>query len=257
MITEEMISTKVLEIDHGPTTGRERGPKTETEEEIQEREEETREREIERGRGREDERGRGETGPVTDVVVDLETETTGDPRMIAEEADPKNGNPRSITEDHLQVTSCEYSCDEISIIVLYLTLTDEYYFRMALLLARKLHNIIRLSNPVEVQQLSKFSSAVVFNFKSTGQTFKKVDDEEEKSRPVKFSTSPGYNLNPHVGVMRADKDDTPWFQGPVIAFSLACFLIYFTMLRLENIITSQDPVSQSLTLGKKMILTCN
>jgi len=110
---------------------------------------------------------------------------------------------------------------------------------MALLLARKLHNIIRLSNPVEVQQLSKFSSAVVFNFKSTGQTFKKVDDEEEKSRPVKFSTSPGYNLNPHVGVMRADKDDTPWFQGPVIAFSLACFLIYFTMLREENDIDLQ------------------
>ena len=120
---------------------------------------------------------------------------------------------------------------------MYLTLTadvtEEYYFRMALLLARKLHNIIRLSNHAEVQHLSRFSSAVVFNFQSTGQTFKKVDDddEEEKSRPVKFSTSAGYNLNPHVGVMRAEKDDTPWFQGPLIAFSLATFLIYFTMLR--------------------------
>ena len=103
-----------------------------------------------------------------------------------------------------------------------------------------MHNIIRLSNPAEVRNLSKFSSAVVFNFKSTGQTFKKVDEEEEeeKSRPVKFSTSAGYNLNPHIGVMRAEKDDTPWFQGPVIALSLACFLIYFTMLRWENYIAA-------------------
>ena len=118
---------------------------------------------------------------------------------------------------------------------MYLTtdVTEEYYFRMALLLARRLHNIIRLSHPAEVNHLSRFSSAVVFNFKSSGQTLKKVDDndEEEKSRPVKFSTSAGYNLNPHVGVMRAEKDDTPWFQGPLIALSLASFLIYFTMLR--------------------------
>ena len=119
---------------------------------------------------------------------------------------------------------------------MYLTLTaviEEYYFRMAQLLARRLHNIIRLSNPAEVPHLSKFSSAVVFNFKSTGQTYKKVDvdEDDEKSQPVKFSTSAGYNLNPHVGVMRSEKDDTPWFQGPVIAFSLAFFLIYFTMLR--------------------------
>ena len=129
------------------------------------------------------------------------------------------------------------SCEDLSLIVLYLTadVTEEYYFRMALLLARKLHNIIRLSSPLELHHLSRFSSAVVFNFKSSGPTLKKADvdddDDEGKSRPVKFSTSPGYNLNPHVGVMRAEKDDTPWFQGPLISISLACFLIYFTMLR--------------------------
>ena len=117
MITEEMISRKALEIDPGPTTGREKGPKRETEDGTRETESET-ETGMETGRGREDERGPGrgreETGLVTDAGVDLETETTGDPRMIAEEADPKNGNPRSITEDHLQVTSSEYSCEELN-----------------------------------------------------------------------------------------------------------------------------------------------
>ena len=106
MRTEEMISTKALETDLGPVTGREKGPKTEAEDE-------TRERELETGARREDEtgpgRGREETDPVTDPVTDadLETEITGDPKMIAEEVDRKNENPRSITEDHLQVISCE------------------------------------------------------------------------------------------------------------------------------------------------------
>merc|ERR1719510_930813 len=45
--------------------------------------------ETEKGRGRE------ETDPGRDVVVDLESEITEDPRMIAGEADPKNENPRS------------------------------------------------------------------------------------------------------------------------------------------------------------------
>ena len=102
---------------------------------------------------------------------------------------------------------------------------------MALILSRKLHNIIRLSKPPEIRDLRKFSTALVFNFKSSEPRVKKDEDDSEKSRPVKFSTSPGYNLNPHVGVMKSEKDDTPWFQGPVIGFSLACFLIYFTMLR--------------------------
>ena len=110
MITEEMISTKAPEIDLGPTTGREKDPKTETEDETRVKDLETDPgREGERGTGRG--RGKEETDPVTDAVVDHETEITGDPRMIAEEADPKNGNPRSITEDHLPVTSSGYSCD--------------------------------------------------------------------------------------------------------------------------------------------------
>ena len=117
MITEGLISTKALEIDQGPKTGREKGPTTETEDGTRETETET-EAGMETGRGREDERGPGrgreETGPVTDAGVDLETETTGDPRMIVGEADPKSENPRSITEDHLQVTSSEYSCEELN-----------------------------------------------------------------------------------------------------------------------------------------------
>ena len=102
---------------------------------------------------------------------------------------------------------------------------------MALLLSRKFYNIVRFSKPPEIFEFRKISTSIVFNLKSTASTPKKDDDDEEKSRPVKFTTSAGYNLNPGVGVMRPDKDDTPWFQGPVIGFSLACFLIYFTMLR--------------------------
>ena len=41
MRTEEMISTKALETDLGPVTGREKGPKTEAEDETRERELET------------------------------------------------------------------------------------------------------------------------------------------------------------------------------------------------------------------------
>ena len=115
MITEEMISPKAPEIDLGPTTGREKDPKTETEDETPETDLETdpgREGETGTGTGR----GREETDPVTDAAVDHETKITGDPRKIAEEADLKNGNLRSITGDHLPVTSSGYSCDQLSIL---------------------------------------------------------------------------------------------------------------------------------------------
>ena len=59
---------------------------------------------------------------------------------------------------------------------------------------------------------------------------KSLDDLKKK--PVKFTTSPAFNVNPQTaGGIRTEDDDTPWFQGPVIAFSMAAFLIYFTMLR--------------------------
>merc|ERR1711978_837318 len=64
--------------------------------------------------------------------------------------------------------------------------------------------------------------------------------DDLKKKPVKFTTSPAFNVNPQTaGGIRTEDDDTPWFQGPVIAFSLACFLIYFTMLREENDIDLQ------------------
>ena len=58
--------------------------------------------------------------------------------------------------------------------------------------------------------------------------------EDLKKKPVKFTTSGAYNVNPGKSFVSTDDDDTPWFQGPVIAFSLACFLIYFTILRYVN-----------------------
>ena len=59
-----------------------------------------------------------------------------------------------------------------------------------------------------------------------------VEEEELKRKPVRFTTSAAYNLNPNSTLIRNPEDDeTPWFQGPIIAFSMACFLIYFTMIR--------------------------
>merc|ERR1711988_1475506 len=67
---------------------------------------------------------------------------------------------------------------------------------------------------------------------------KSLDDLKKK--PVKFTTSPAFNVNPQTaGGIRTEDDDTPWFQGPVIAFSMAAFLIYFTMLREENDVDMQ------------------
>ena len=61
------------------------------------------------------------------------------------------------------------------------------------------------------------------------------EEEELKKKPVRFTTSAAYNLNPNSALIRnPEDDDTPWFQGPIIAFSLACFLIYFTMIRYIN-----------------------
>ena len=48
--------------------------------------------------------------------------------------------------------------------------------------------------------------------------------------PVKFTKSGAYNLNPLMANMKK-REDTPWFQGPLVALSTACFLIYFCYLR--------------------------
>jgi len=55
----------------------------------------------------------------------------------------------------------------------------------------------------------------------------------QDSGPVKFTQSGAYNLNPLMANMKR-REETPWFQGPVVALSTACFLIYFTCLREEN-----------------------
>ena len=56
-------------------------------------------------------------------------------------------------------------------------ITQQYYFRMALLLSRKLLNISRISKPPEIYQLGKFSTTLVFDIRSSGPTLKKVEDE--------------------------------------------------------------------------------
>jgi len=63
--------------------------------------------------------------------------------------------------------------------------------------------------------------------------------EELKKKPIKFTSSAAFNVIPGKSFVMNEDDDTPWFQGPVIAFSLACFLIYFTMLREENDVDEQ------------------
>ena len=82
-----------------------------------------------------------------------------------------------------------------------------------------------------VGQYRPFSTSFAISIKRSQIVFDKSLDDLKK-KPVKFTTSPAFNVNPQTaGGIRTEDDDTPWFQGPVIAFSMAAFLIYFTMLR--------------------------
>ena len=75
------------------------------------------------------------------------------------------------------------------------------------------------------------STCITQNFHKSPVTLEDSLDDLKK-KPVKFTSSKAFNLNPHTAIgLRTEDDDTPWFQGPVIGFSLACFLIYFCMLR--------------------------
>ena len=84
-------------------------------------------------------------------------------------------------------------------------------------------NIINVANNARL-----FATSV----RSCAKKTSSVEEEELKKKPVRFTTSAAYNLNPNSTLIRNPEDDeTPWFQGPIIAFSMACFLIYFTMIR--------------------------
>jgi len=60
-----------------------------------------------------------------------------------------------------------------------------------------------------------------------------VSRQEDEKGPVKFTKSGAYTLNPLMA-NEQKRRDTPWFQGPLVAFSTASCLLYFTMLREEN-----------------------
>jgi len=107
-------------------------------------------------------------------------------------------------------------------------------FRMTSLY--KLSSVSR-RNLVCLNYARMFSTSFKLNIKSSTINFDSLDDLKKK--PVRFTTSPAYNLDPNRSAMPTVGDDTPWFQGPLVAFSLACFLIYFTMLREENDVDEQ------------------
>jgi len=61
---------------------------------------------------------------------------------------------------------------------------------------------------------------------------------QEDTGPIKFSQSAAYNLNPLTANAK-QREETPWFQGPLIVFSMTACLIYFTILREENDLDNQ------------------
>ena len=88
-----------------------------------------------------------------------------------------------------------------------------------------------LRGPILTKQFRMLSTCITQNFHKSPVSHEE-SLEDLKKKPVKFTSSKAFNLNPHTAVgIRTEDDDTPWFQGPVIAFSLACFLIYFCILR--------------------------
>jgi len=61
----------------------------------------------------------------------------------------------------------------------------------------------------------------------------KQQQQEEDTGPIKFTKSGAFNLNPLMSNQKI-RDETPWFQGPLVVVSTIVFLIYFTILREEN-----------------------
>ena len=102
---------------------------------------------------------------------------------------------------------------------------------MSLLLTRKTSRLGSCAcGLANVGQYRPLSTSFATRIKRSQIVLDKSLDDLKK--PVKFTTSPAFNVNPQTaGGIRTEDDDTPWFQGPVIAFSMAAFLIYFTMLR--------------------------
>ena len=88
-----------------------------------------------------------------------------------------------------------------------------------------------LRGQILTKQFRMLSTCITQNFHKSPVSHEE-SLEDLKKKPVKFTSSKAFNLNPHTAVgIRTEDDDTPWFQGPVIGFSLACFLIYFCILR--------------------------
>lgn len=59
--------------------------------------------------------------------------------------------------------------------------------------------------------------------------------EEERNRPIKFSTSEAAGLSPRSARQGSfDYYETPWYQRFVVIGSTAIFMIYFFILREEN-----------------------
>ena len=88
-----------------------------------------------------------------------------------------------------------------------------------------------LNSQIITKQFRMLSTSITHNLCKSPVSYEESLDDLKK-KPVKFTSSKAFNLNPHTAIgLRTEDDDTPWFQGPVIGFSLACFLIYFCMLR--------------------------
>ena len=162
---------------------------------------------------------------VTDPGTEAEKEGEAGPEIgiITEEIMTKTRHP-DIEED-LLVAKAD----------LRMYLTSCFNFNCQSIVFQKMSFLINQSSLLRGQIISKqfrmLSTCLTQNFhKSPVSHEDSLDDLKKK--PVKFTSSKAFNLNPHTAIgIRMEEDDTPWFQGPVIGFSLACFLIYFCILR--------------------------
>ena len=160
---------------------------------------------------------------MTETDQEIETEEVGLETVIKENT-LTNTRKVNIVGD-LQVTKIVYYL-YLKILKHIMNFMRQLCFRMTSLY--KLSSVSR-RNLVCLNYARMFSTSFKLNIKSSTINFDSLDDLKKK--PVRFTTSPAYNLDPNRSAMPTVGDDTPWFQGPLVAFSLACFLIYFTMLR--------------------------
>lgn len=62
---------------------------------------------------------------------------------------------------------------------------------------------------------------------------KTTNEDDEDDKPIPYSTSPAAQWQARFS-QAGHKDDSPWFEPWIVAFSMSAFLIYFLYMRKPN-----------------------